>query len=198
MSDQPVAGVIVTAIGSTDTVRTDASGRFRHHAWPLRRASASRGLGSRASELVATPGDTALRVIMTPIARTLEASTITAVRGDARRTRDAQHDRRGGARSTVLRAGAAAAAHDGAVGHRILRRRVVLRLLVHAASRHRPEPHEHHARRNSAERSGRSLRLLLELSRPDEQPASRSSCSAVSGRARTASRRMPARSRWSR
>jgi iron complex outermembrane recepter protein len=82
LSDQPVAGVTVTAIGGRDTVRTDVNGRFRIAIATMSRLRFSR-VGFSTLEIVATPGDTGLRVLMTPTARTLEAATITAVRGEA-------------------------------------------------------------------------------------------------------------------
>src|SRR3954467_698036 len=82
LNDQPVAGVIVSAVGGTDTVRTDNAGRFHLSVSATTRLRFFRA-GFTPREIVAAPGDTALRVIITPTARTLEASTITAVRGDA-------------------------------------------------------------------------------------------------------------------
>lgn len=82
LNDQPVAGVMVSAVGGTDTVRTDIAGRFRLSVSATTRLRFFR-VGFTPREIVAEPGDTALRVIMTPTARTLEASTITAVRGEA-------------------------------------------------------------------------------------------------------------------
>ena len=82
LTDQPIAGVIVTAVGGRDTVRTDATGRFRLAIAAVTRLRFSRA-GFTTTEIIGTPGDTTLRVMMTPTPRTLEASTITAVRGDA-------------------------------------------------------------------------------------------------------------------
>ena len=82
VSDQPVAGVIVTTIGGTDTVRTDASGRFRLAASGTTRLRFVRA-GFAPVEILAAAGDTTLRVLLTPTPRTLEAATIMAVRGDA-------------------------------------------------------------------------------------------------------------------
>ena len=82
LTDQPIAGVIVTAVGGRDTVRTDATGRFRLAIATTTRLRFSR-TGYSTTEIIGSPGDTTLRVRMTPTARTLEASTITAVRGDA-------------------------------------------------------------------------------------------------------------------
>ena len=82
VSDQPVAGVIVTAVGGVDTARTDAAGRFRLATSGTTRLRFVRD-GFAPVELVATSGDTTLHVRLTPTPRTLEAATITAVRGDA-------------------------------------------------------------------------------------------------------------------
>ena len=82
LNDQPIAGVIVTAVGGKDTVRTDANGRFRIATVSTARLHFSRA-GFSSFDLVASPGDTSLVVRLTPTARTLEAATITAVRGDA-------------------------------------------------------------------------------------------------------------------
>jgi iron complex outermembrane receptor protein len=80
----PVAGVLVTASGRADTARTDASGRFRVSTDAdddVRLRFTHRGYASL--EVLVARGDTSLRVGLTPTARTLEAATITAVRGDA-------------------------------------------------------------------------------------------------------------------
>jgi iron complex outermembrane receptor protein len=82
LSDQPVAGVIVTAVGGRDTVRTDAKGRFRIALPASARLRFSR-VGFSSLERVVAAGDTNLVILLTPTARTLEAATITAVRGDA-------------------------------------------------------------------------------------------------------------------
>lgn len=82
VGDQPVAGVMVTIVGGGDTTRTDAAGRFRIALAATGRLRFTRA-GFSSAEVMVAPGDTALRVVMTPIARTLEASTITAVRGEA-------------------------------------------------------------------------------------------------------------------
>jgi len=82
VSDQPVAGVIVTAVGGVDTARTDAAGRFRLATSGTTRLRFVRD-GFAPVELVATSGDTTLHVRLTPTPRTLEAATVTAVRGDA-------------------------------------------------------------------------------------------------------------------
>jgi len=82
LTDQPVAGVIVTVVGGRDTVHTDVNGRFRIASPTTSRLRFSR-VGFSPLEIVAAPGDTTLRVSMTPTARTLEAATITAVRGEA-------------------------------------------------------------------------------------------------------------------
>jgi iron complex outermembrane receptor protein len=82
VSDQPISGVAVVAVGGSDTVRTDMSGRFRLQISGTVRLRFTRP-GFAALELLVTPADTALHVFMSPTARTLEASTITAVRGDA-------------------------------------------------------------------------------------------------------------------
>jgi len=81
VNDQPIAGVIVSAVGGSDTVRTDANGRFRLVTSTTTRLRFFRA-GYTPRELVAASGDTTLLVVLTPTARTLEASTITAVRGD--------------------------------------------------------------------------------------------------------------------
>jgi iron complex outermembrane receptor protein len=82
VSDQPISGVAVVAVGGSDTVRTDMTGRFRLQISGTVRLRFTRP-GFAALELLVTPADTALHVFMSPTARTLEASTITAVRGDA-------------------------------------------------------------------------------------------------------------------
>lgn len=82
LNDHPIAGVVVSAVGGRDTVRTDNRGRFRLATSATTRLRFTRE-GYVTEELVAVPGDTTLRVLMTPTARALEASTITAVRGDA-------------------------------------------------------------------------------------------------------------------
>jgi iron complex outermembrane receptor protein len=82
VSEQPVAGVAVYAVGGRDTVRTDALGRFRIATAGPTRLRFSRA-GFTAREIVVAAGDTSLVVRLTPVARTLEAATITAVRGDA-------------------------------------------------------------------------------------------------------------------
>ena len=82
VGDQPLAGVTVTAVGGTDTTRTDALGRFRLTVSGTTRLRVVRA-GFAAVEMLASAGDTTLRVYLTPTPRTLEASTITAVRGDA-------------------------------------------------------------------------------------------------------------------
>ena len=82
VSGEPVAGVLVTASGRADTVRTDAAGRFRFTTETDVRLRFTRP-GYASVELLASSGDTAIRVQLTPTARTLEAATITAVRGDA-------------------------------------------------------------------------------------------------------------------
>jgi iron complex outermembrane receptor protein len=82
LTDRPVAGVVVTAVGGKDTVRTDTNGNFRLSATATTRLRFSH-TGFTTQELVASPGDTSLVVRLMPVARTLEASTITAVRGDA-------------------------------------------------------------------------------------------------------------------
>ena len=79
----PVAGVVVTAAGRSDTSRTDAGGRFRFSTDGDVRLRFTRA-GFAPVEVFAVRGDTSIRVLMTPIPRTLEAATITAVRGDAR------------------------------------------------------------------------------------------------------------------
>ena len=81
VNDQPIAGVIVSAVGGSDTVRTDTNGRFRLVTSTTTRLRFFRA-GYTPRELVAAPGDSTLLVVLTPTARTLEASTITAVRGD--------------------------------------------------------------------------------------------------------------------
>ncbi len=81
VNDQPIAGVIVSAVGGSDTVRTDTHGRFRLVTSTTTRLRFFRA-GYTPRELVAAPGDSTLLVVLTPTARTLEASTITAVRGD--------------------------------------------------------------------------------------------------------------------
>lgn len=81
VNNQPVVGVSVTAIGGRDTVRTDVNGRFRIAIPTSARLRFSR-VGFSTLEIVVMVGDTSLRVVMTPTARTLEAATITAVRGD--------------------------------------------------------------------------------------------------------------------
>ncbi|HUQ79781.1 MAG TPA: TonB-dependent receptor [Gemmatimonadaceae bacterium] len=80
ISDQPVAGVIVTTVGGRDTTRTDATGRFRLDVSGAARLRFTRD-GFRPVELVASAGDTTIRVRLTPTPRTLEASAIIAVRG---------------------------------------------------------------------------------------------------------------------
>ena len=82
ISDQPLAGVTVTAIGGTGTTRTDALGRFRLAVSGTTRLRFVRA-GFAAVEVLASAGDTTLRVRLTPTPRTLEAATITAVRGEA-------------------------------------------------------------------------------------------------------------------
>ena len=82
VTGEPVAGVVVTAVGRADTMRTDVTGRFRLATETDVRLRFSRA-GFAVVELLAMRGDTSLRVMLTPTARTLEAATITAVRGDA-------------------------------------------------------------------------------------------------------------------
>ena len=82
VSDQPISGVAVVAVGGTDTVRTDATGRFRLQISGTVRIRFVRP-GFAALEMLVTPADTVLHVFMSPTARTLEASAITAVRGEA-------------------------------------------------------------------------------------------------------------------
>jgi len=82
VSDRPVAGVIVTVVGGSDTARTDNNGRFRLNTQGTARLRFVRD-GFAARELFVGAGDTTVIVRLTPTARTLEASTITAVRGDA-------------------------------------------------------------------------------------------------------------------
>ena len=82
VTGEPVAGVVVTAVGRADTMRTDVTGRFRLATETDVRLRLSRA-GFAVVELLAMRGDTSLRVMLTPTARTLEAATITAVRGDA-------------------------------------------------------------------------------------------------------------------
>jgi iron complex outermembrane recepter protein len=82
VSGEPIAGVVVTASGRADTSRTDGAGRFRFTTDVDVRLRFSR-TGFATTELFVARGDTSIRVAMTPTPRTLEASTITAVRGDA-------------------------------------------------------------------------------------------------------------------
>jgi len=82
ISDQPIAGVTVTAVGGSDTTRTDALGRFRLNTSGTARLRFVR-VGFAPVEVLASPGDTALHIVLTPTPRTLESATITAVRGDA-------------------------------------------------------------------------------------------------------------------
>ena len=76
----PVRDVLVHVVGTADSVRTDAAGR-----WSL--DAASRGARLRFARPGYTPleltlGDTAdVVVALVPVARTLEASTVTAIRG---------------------------------------------------------------------------------------------------------------------
>src|SRR4051794_33560794 len=76
----PLAGVLVHVVGTADSVRTDATGH-----WSLALTSgAARVRFTRAGytplelTLAAPDADVAL----TPVARTLEATTVTAMRGD--------------------------------------------------------------------------------------------------------------------
>ena len=82
VTGQPLAGVIVTATGRPDTTRTDADGRFRLETTGTTRLRFVL-VGFASMEVVAAAGDTSVRVLLTPTPRTLEAATITAVRGDA-------------------------------------------------------------------------------------------------------------------
>ena len=81
LGDHPVPGVAVFAVGGTDTVRTDANGRFRlATTGPARLRFVRTGFASR--DVFVAGDDTNLVVRLTPTPRTLEAATITAVRGD--------------------------------------------------------------------------------------------------------------------
>ena len=70
----PVAGVVVTAAGRSDTSRTDARGRFRFSTDGDVRLRFTRE-GFAPVEVFAVRGDTSIRVVMTPTPRTLEAAT---------------------------------------------------------------------------------------------------------------------------
>ena len=82
VTGQPIGGVIVTARGRADTARTDRDGRFRFATDASVRLRFER-TGFAAREVLVGEGDTTVRVLLTPTPRTLEAATITAVRGDA-------------------------------------------------------------------------------------------------------------------
>ena len=82
ISDRPIAGVTVTAVGASDTARTDADGRFRLRTTGTARLRFVR-VGFAPVEILASAGDTTLRIVLTPTPRTLESATITAVRGEA-------------------------------------------------------------------------------------------------------------------
>src|SRR5687768_17588084 len=77
----PLGGVLVHVVGTADSIRTDAEGR-----WTL--AAAASGARVRFSRPGYTPVELTLAaaeadVALVPVARTLEATTVTALRGDA-------------------------------------------------------------------------------------------------------------------
>ena len=79
VTGSPVPGVLVHVVGTADSVRTDAAGRWSMDA-------AAPGARLRFARVGYTPleltiADTAVAVALVPVARTLEASTITAIRG---------------------------------------------------------------------------------------------------------------------
>src|SRR5687767_860538 len=84
VTGQPIAGVIVTAVGRSDSARTDSDGRFRlaTAAGATARLRFAR-VGFTSVEVMVSTADTSIRVSLTPTARTLEASTITAVRAES-------------------------------------------------------------------------------------------------------------------
>jgi iron complex outermembrane receptor protein len=82
VTGQPIGGVVVTGQGRADTARTDGDGRFRFATDASVRLRFQR-TGFATVEVLVAEGDTTVRVLMTPTPRTLEAATITAVRGDA-------------------------------------------------------------------------------------------------------------------
>ena len=80
VTDQPLGGVMVTIVGGTDTTYTDPNGRFRLPATGSVRVRFAKA-GFAVTELVAVE-DTLIRVGLVPTARVLEATTVTAVRGE--------------------------------------------------------------------------------------------------------------------
>ncbi len=79
---EPLGGVVVQTIGSDEAMRTGWDGRF---SIPLRASARLRFTreGYVSAVLSATTSDTALVVLLVPRARSLEAVSVTAVRGEA-------------------------------------------------------------------------------------------------------------------